>query len=109
MPLLCRRYTSPASGPRTRGSSRSTRRPEVKTVVMNSEWVHPALLLRQFAQMAVWIGGDRVTAGLGAGWSAEEFTAMGMKMAPFRERMDRLEETLQIARQLFHDGVANVE
>src|SRR5712671_5018112 len=62
---------------------------EVQTVVMNSEWLHPGLLLRQFAQLAVWIGGDRVTAGLGAGWNEEEFEAMGLKMASFRERMNR--------------------
>jgi alkanesulfonate monooxygenase SsuD/methylene tetrahydromethanopterin reductase-like flavin-dependent oxidoreductase (luciferase family) len=82
---------------------------EVQTVVMNSEWLHPGLLLRQFAQLAVWIGGERVTAGLGAGWNTEEFAAMGLKMAPYRERIERLEETLQIARQLFHTGEANFD
>jgi alkanesulfonate monooxygenase SsuD/methylene tetrahydromethanopterin reductase-like flavin-dependent oxidoreductase (luciferase family) len=40
---------------------------EVQTVVANSAWIHPALLLRQFAQLAVVLGGERVTAGLGAG------------------------------------------
>jgi alkanesulfonate monooxygenase SsuD/methylene tetrahydromethanopterin reductase-like flavin-dependent oxidoreductase (luciferase family) len=73
----------------------------VQTVVMNSMWSHPAILLRQFAQLAVFIGGDRVTAGLGTGWNAEEFTALGMKMRPFQERLTRLEETMQIARQLY--------
>ena len=34
---------------------------------MNAAWVHPGLLLRQFAQLAVLLGGERVTAGLGAG------------------------------------------
>ena len=61
---------------------------EVQTVVMNSAWVHPGLLLRQFAQLAVLLGGERVTAGLGAGWSAEEFDALGLAMpgVPYPDR-----------------------
>ena len=82
---------------------------ELQTVVMNSEWIHPALLLRQFAQLTVLAEGRRVTAGLGAGWNTEEFVAMGMAMPPYRQRMERLEETLRIARQLFHDGLANLD
>lgn len=39
---------------------------EVETIVVNTAWVHPALILRQFAQLAQMLGGDRVTAGLGA-------------------------------------------
>ena len=77
---------------------------EVQTVVMNAAWVHPGLLLRQFAQLAVLLGGDRVTAGLGAGWSAEEFDALGSAMPGFRDRIDRLEEVLRVARGLWTDG-----
>jgi alkanesulfonate monooxygenase SsuD/methylene tetrahydromethanopterin reductase-like flavin-dependent oxidoreductase (luciferase family) len=82
---------------------------ELHTAVVNTAWMHPALVLRQFAQIAVLAGGHRVTAGLGAGWNTEEFDAIGMKMAPFRERTDRLEETLRLARDLFHHKVANFE
>jgi alkanesulfonate monooxygenase SsuD/methylene tetrahydromethanopterin reductase-like flavin-dependent oxidoreductase (luciferase family) len=82
---------------------------EVQTVVMNSAWIHPALLLRQFNQLAVLIGGDRVTAGLGAGWSTEEFAAVGLALPPFKARMDRLEEVLRIARELFDHGTVTFE
>jgi alkanesulfonate monooxygenase SsuD/methylene tetrahydromethanopterin reductase-like flavin-dependent oxidoreductase (luciferase family) len=78
---------------------------EVQTVVVNTAWVHPGLLLRQFAQLAVLLGGERVTAGLGAGWSAEEFDAMGLAMPRFRDRIDRLEEVLHVARGLWTDGL----
>jgi alkanesulfonate monooxygenase SsuD/methylene tetrahydromethanopterin reductase-like flavin-dependent oxidoreductase (luciferase family) len=78
---------------------------EVQTVVMNAAWVHPGLLLRSFAQLAVLLGGERVTAGLGAGWSAEEFDALGLTMPGFRTRMDRLAEVLAVARTLWTDGV----
>jgi len=80
----------------------------VQTVVANTAWQHPALLLRQFAQLAVLAGGERVTAGLGAGWSTEEFDAIGMGMPPFRPRMDRLEEVLALAGALFVDGSVTV-
>ena len=78
----------------------------LQTVVMNSAWIHPGLLLRQFAQLAVLVGGERVTAGLGGGWSAEEFDALGLEMPPFGRRMARLEEVLALARELFDTGWA---
>lgn len=82
---------------------------ELQTVVMNTAWIHPALLLRQFGQLAVLIGGERVTAGLGAGWSTEEFAALGQELPPFRARMDRLEEVLRLARTLYDEGTVTLE
>jgi alkanesulfonate monooxygenase SsuD/methylene tetrahydromethanopterin reductase-like flavin-dependent oxidoreductase (luciferase family) len=82
---------------------------EVQTTVMNVAWSNPSLVLRQFLQLAVLMGGDRVTAGLGAGWNTEEFTAIGERMAPYKDRMQKLEEAFQIARQLFDTGSATVD
>jgi alkanesulfonate monooxygenase SsuD/methylene tetrahydromethanopterin reductase-like flavin-dependent oxidoreductase (luciferase family) len=82
---------------------------EVQTIVMNSAWIHPALLLRHFTQLAVLIGGERVTAGLGAGWSAEEFDALGLTLPRFRSRMDRLDEVLRLARLLYDGGTASLD
>jgi alkanesulfonate monooxygenase SsuD/methylene tetrahydromethanopterin reductase-like flavin-dependent oxidoreductase (luciferase family) len=53
----------------------------------------------------VLLGGERVTAGLGAGWSAEELDALGLAMPRFRDRIDRLEEVLRVARGLWTDGL----
>ena len=86
-----------------------TDRLELQTVVMNSAWLHPALLLRGFNQLALLVGGERVTAGLGAGWSTEEFEALGLTMPPFRPRMERLAEVLALARQLADGGPATFE
>ena len=80
----------------------------LQTVVANTAWQHPALLLRQSAQLAVLAGGERVTAGMGAGWSTEEFDAIGLNMPPFRPRMDRREEVLALARAIFVDGSVTV-
>lgn len=86
-----------------------SRKLKIGTIVANVGLAHPALTLRHFAQMAALFGGERVLAGLGAGWNGEEFEALGLTMPPHAERMERLEETLRLARSLFTDGVATLE
>lgn len=81
----------------------------VQTVVSNTALFHPALLMRQFNQLAVFIGGDRVTAGFGAGWNTEEFDALGLPYPKFKQRMDRLEDALIIARQMIDQGYADYQ
>jgi alkanesulfonate monooxygenase SsuD/methylene tetrahydromethanopterin reductase-like flavin-dependent oxidoreductase (luciferase family) len=61
-------------------------------------------LLHSFANLALLHGGERVYAGLGAGWSAPEFEALGLSMPPHRERLAKLTETVELARRLFDDG-----
>lgn len=78
-------------------------------IVANCGLVHPAYVLLHLAQLASLFGGDRVVAGLGAGWNAEEFDALGALMPPHAERTRRLEETLQIARQLVDNGTATLD
>jgi alkanesulfonate monooxygenase SsuD/methylene tetrahydromethanopterin reductase-like flavin-dependent oxidoreductase (luciferase family) len=80
----------------------------VGTIVANAGLLHPALLLRQFAQMAVMFGGERVLAGIGAGWNRPEFEALGMRMPKFEDRMQRLEEAAALARRLFDQGHATL-
>jgi alkanesulfonate monooxygenase SsuD/methylene tetrahydromethanopterin reductase-like flavin-dependent oxidoreductase (luciferase family) len=80
----------------------------VGTIVSNAGLLHPALLFRQFAQLAVLVGGDRVLAGIGAGWNRAEFEALGMRMPTFGERMERLEEAAALGRQLFDQGYAEL-
>ena len=79
------------------------------TLVVNTGFVHPALLLRHFAQLSALVGGDRVLAGIGAGWNTEEFDALGIDMPPHRARADRLEEACRLARALFDDGIATID
>ena len=87
----------------------STQRLTVGTIVSNAGLLHPALLVRQFAQIAQLVGGERVLAGLGAGWNREEFDALGKRMPPHAERVKRLEEAAHLARQLFDHGFATLE
>ena len=79
------------------------------TIVANVSFAHPALTLRHFAQLAALFGGERVVAGLGAGWNRAEFEALGQAMPPFGDRADRLEETLRLARALFTGGHATID
>ena len=81
----------------------------VGTIVANVGIVHPAVVLRHALQLAALAGGERVLAGLGAGWNTEEFDALGMTMPGHRDRLDRLEESCALARALFDDGVASLD
>jgi alkanesulfonate monooxygenase SsuD/methylene tetrahydromethanopterin reductase-like flavin-dependent oxidoreductase (luciferase family) len=79
------------------------------TLVANIGLTHPALVLRHFAQLASLVGGDRVLAGIGAGWNTEEFEALGLPMPPHATRLDRLEESCRLARSLFDQGMASID
>jgi alkanesulfonate monooxygenase SsuD/methylene tetrahydromethanopterin reductase-like flavin-dependent oxidoreductase (luciferase family) len=81
----------------------------VGTLVANVGIVHPALVLRHFAQLAALVGGDRVLAGIGAGWNTEEFDGLGIDMPSHGARLERLEEACRLARAWFDDGIADVD
>jgi alkanesulfonate monooxygenase SsuD/methylene tetrahydromethanopterin reductase-like flavin-dependent oxidoreductase (luciferase family) len=80
----------------------------IGTTVMNCAWIHPAHLLRSFAQLAFLFGGERVLAGLGAGWHREEFDALALRMPPLSERLQALETACRLARRLYDDRTATI-
>jgi alkanesulfonate monooxygenase SsuD/methylene tetrahydromethanopterin reductase-like flavin-dependent oxidoreductase (luciferase family) len=80
----------------------------IATLVANVGIQHPLFLLRKFANLALIHGGERIYAGLGAGWSRRGFEALGLEMPSHRERLDRLEEAVRLARELFDRGAADV-
>lgn len=49
------------------------------------------------------LSGGRVELGLGAGWFEEEFREFGYDFPPLGERLDQLEETLEVVRSLLRD------
>jgi F420-dependent oxidoreductase-like protein len=55
------------------------------------------------------ISGGRAWHGLGAAWFEGEHRAYGLDFPPLAGRFERLEEALQIARQMFVDGVATFD
>lgn len=65
------------------------------TMVSPASFRHPSLLAKQ-ATTADHVSGGRVEVGLGSGWSQVEHDAYGFPFLPLRERMDVLEEQLQV-------------
>ena len=55
------------------------------------------------------LSGGRFVMGLGAGWNEAEHRAYGIPFPPIRERFDRLEEALQLAKALWAPGPAHYE
>src|SRR5688572_8581909 len=65
------------------------------TLVSPATFRHPSELAKVVAT-ADHVSGGRVELGLGAGWHEPEHRAYGFPFPPIRERMDRLEEQLEI-------------
>lgn len=68
---------------------------------------HPALLAKAVTTLDVLAGG-RAVLGVGAGWDVAEHEAYGLAFPGVGERMDRLEETLQICQALFRRPQATI-
>jgi len=69
------------------------------TMVSPSSFRHPSVLAK-LATTADHVSNGRIALGLGTGWSEIEHTAYGFPFLPMKERMDVLEEQLEI----IHDG-----
>ena len=68
-------------------------------MVSPSSFRHPSVLAKLVAT-ADHVSGGRIELGLGTGWSEIEHTAYGFPFLSMKERMDVLEEQLEI----IHDG-----
>jgi len=72
------------------------------TLVTGVTYRNPAILAKQVTALDV-ISRGRAVLGIGAAWFDVEHAAMGVPFPPVGERMDRLEEALQICRAMFRD------
>jgi F420-dependent oxidoreductase-like protein len=61
---------------------------------------HPGMLIKQVTALDV-LSGGRASLGIGAAWNAQEHVGLGIPFPPVAERFERLEETLQIAHQMW--------
>ena len=82
-----------------------TERVEFGTAVMLAGLRHPLVLAKQLASIDA-LSGGRMIAGFGAGWMSEEFEALGV---PFESRGDRLDEWIDICRQVWTGRVSVVD
>jgi F420-dependent oxidoreductase-like protein len=77
-----------------------TTRIHLGTLVTGVTYRNPALLAKTNTTLDV-ISGGRVILGIGAAWNADEHAGYGFEFPPVGERMDRLEEALQIVKLMF--------
>jgi F420-dependent oxidoreductase-like protein len=80
--------------------ARETTRVRLGTLVTGVTYRNPALLAKQVTTLDT-ISGGRAILGLGAAWNEVEHEGYGYDFPPIRERMDRLEEALQIIKAMF--------
>ena len=77
-----------------------TERAELGVLVTGVTYRYPGLLAKIVATLDV-LSGGRAALGIGAAWYDEEHAALGVPFPPLSERFERLEETVQIARQMW--------
>jgi alkanesulfonate monooxygenase SsuD/methylene tetrahydromethanopterin reductase-like flavin-dependent oxidoreductase (luciferase family) len=77
-----------------------TRNVRIGSLVYCISYRHPAVLANALVTVDH-VSGGRMECGLGAGWSQLEYDAYGIPFLPIKDRLDQLEEGLQIVRSLF--------
>jgi len=77
-----------------------TERVRLGTLVTGNTYRNPAHLAKLVTTLDV-ISKGRAIFGVGAGWFEPEHVGYGFDFPPIRERLDRLDEALQIARAMF--------
>jgi F420-dependent oxidoreductase-like protein len=70
------------------------------TMVTGVTYRNPALLAKQVTTLDI-VSAGRAILGIGAAWNEDEHAGYGFEFPPIRERLDRLEEALQICRAMF--------
>ncbi len=71
--------------------------------VYDNDFRHPALLAKEAATIDV-LSGGRLELGIGAGWSKDEYDAVGLPFDPGPTRVSRLEESIDILTALWAGG-----
>jgi F420-dependent oxidoreductase-like protein len=79
-----------------------TERVKLLTVVTAVVYRDPGLLAKSVTTLDV-LSGGRAMLGIGAAWNEEESRGLGLLFPPTAERFERLEEALQICRQMWSD------
>lgn len=85
-----------------------TSKMELGVMVSSNSYRHPSLLAKIAATLDM-ISEGRLILGIGAGWKEAEYKAYGYRFPPLRERMDRLEEAVQVIRALWTEDRASFE
>ncbi len=79
----------------------NTERISLGTSIIDMFFHNPVTLARRFATLDV-LSGGRVIAGLGIGWSKDEYDVSGI---PYRHRGARADEYMQLLKRIWSDDV----
>ncbi len=85
-----------------------TKRARLGTMVTAVVYRHPGVLIKSVSTLDV-LSGGRAYLGIGAAWNEQESVGLGIPFPPLKERFERLEETLRIARQMWSGDVRSFE
>lgn len=77
-----------------------TERVELGLLVTGVTYRHPGLLAKIVSTLDV-LSGGRAMLGIGAAWYDREHAGLGVPFPPTAERFERLEEALQVCRQMW--------
>lgn len=78
----------------------ATQKIRLGTLVTGVIYRYPGILIKAMTTLDV-LSGGRAYFGIGAGWYEREAIALGVPFPPLKERFERLEETVQIALQMW--------
>ena len=79
-----------------------TKRIRLGTLVTGVTYRHPGILVKTATTLDV-LSGGRTYFGIGAAWNEQEHRGLGVPFPALKERFERLEESLQIALQMWGD------
>src|SRR5215468_1745159 len=82
-----------------------TKRVRLGTLVTGVTYRHPGVLVKTVSTLDV-LSGGRAILGIGAAWFEREHLGLGVPFPPLRERFERLEEALLVAKQMWSGKVA---
>ncbi|MEI7848674.1 MAG: LLM class F420-dependent oxidoreductase [Chloroflexota bacterium] len=77
-----------------------TKKIKLGTMVTGIIYRHPGVLIKTVTSLDV-LSGGRAYLGIGAAWFEREARGLGVPFPPVKERFEQLEETLQIALQMW--------
>src|SRR5215211_1072814 len=107
-------YVGPVEDPMLEGYSTLsylagvTERVKLGTLVTGVIYRHPGILLKTATTLDV-LSRGRAYLGIGAGWFEREARGLGVPFPSTKERFEQLEETLQIAHQMWSGEVEPYE
>jgi len=85
-----------------------TSRARLLAIVTGAPYRHPGMLAKIVTTLDV-LSGGRAWLGIGAAWNEDEARSLGIPFPPLAERMERLEETIQICLQMWSEEQGSFE